>query len=496
MKIKNILLFVLAVAACFMFASCGGEKAVALKVGDGEINYSVVYPEDANPLIIEAAENIAKALEDAAGVPVKVNDDSVNSECEILVGRTFRAPSAEICESLEENEYTVEQRGSKVVVIGSDDVCTVAAAQQLIDSLDKPKFDGDAFKKNTYSSESGTIGGRYYMTKIDGLFKTQGRTIMYDKGLAMLSSADILEFNADCEGTVAVNIMAEEDLLSGLVDVYYTGYVDGVRCETRYEIGAEGMHELVLAEGLEKGEHSFRLVRQTEWNHGNIYVSSLTVNGTLLAPPAQKDLYIEVIGDSLTTGFGNLTDVQAEDDWGGSPVYHDATQAYPYMVAEALDADLSVVAIQGIGSACGGHPFTMNEIYNVYPRVNEKDYTYDEERSADIVIINMLANDGGFRREFKLLPKDIVAKAKELCEMARAQHPDSIIVFAPAAFEDKVAEMVEAELGGAKNGYYVTEIPQDSKGKSGHPSIAGHQLATDSLVPYLEKLIEELDLRG
>ena len=108
----------------------------------------------------------------------------------------------------------------------------------------------------------------------------------------------------------------------------------------------------------------------------------------------------------------------------------------------------------------------------------------------------MLANDGGFRREFKLLPKDIVAKAKELCEMARAQHPDSIIVFAPAAFEDKVAEMVEAELGGAKNGYYVTEIPQDSKGKSGHPSIAGHQLATDSLVPYLEKLIEELDLRG
>lgn len=82
------------------------------------------------------------------------------------------------------------------------------------------------------------------------------------------------------------------------------------------------------------------------------------------------------------------------------------------MVAQGLDADLSVVAIQGIGSACGGQSFTMNEVYNTYPRINEGDYTYDEERSADIVVINMLANDAGYRREARLNIEKIVEKSK------------------------------------------------------------------------------------
>lgn len=80
--------------------------------------------------------------------------------------------------------------------------------------------------------------------------------------------------------------------------------------------------------------------------------------------------------------------------------------------------------------------------------------------------------------------------------MARAQHPDALIVFAPAAFRDEVSDMINNEFGGAENGYYVTSIPQDSEGKSGHPSVAGHEEGTEALAPYLEQLIEENDLRG
>lgn len=493
MKIKALLVLILTVAVCLAAAGCsssskGGEP---LELIDGRVNYSVVYPKGASTLISESAERIAAALEAASGGEVTVNDDTVNADCEILVGRTFRAESAECFAELDMNEYCIEHSGSRVVVIGSDDIMTVAAAEKLASSLDGFEFSSDSFGQSKYKPEDGAIGGKYYLAKTEGMFKAQGRTIMYEQGLAMLSSADILEFNADCEGKVTVSILAEEDLDSGAVDVYYTAFVDGVRNETRYEIKEKGSHELVIAEGLEKGEHSFKLVRQTEWNHGNIYVTALELDGSLTAPPAANELYIEFIGDSLTTGFGNLTNVQAEDDWGGSPVYHDATQAYPYMTAQALGADLSVVAIQGIGSACGGHPFTMNEIYGFYPRVNERDYTYEEERSADIVVINMLANDAGYRREAKLTPQDIVAKAKELCEMARAAHPDALIVFSPASFKDKVEEMIENELGGEKEGYYMTQIPLDGKGKSGHPSIEGHQSGTDHLVEYLGDLIEK-----
>ncbi|MBQ3099415.1 MAG: hypothetical protein IJC50_00340 [Clostridia bacterium] len=337
--------------------------------------------------------------------------------------------------------------------------------------------------------------GKYTIEEMDGLYKTQGRTIMYEQGLALLSSADVFEFNADCGGEVSVSFLTEVTEDSGDVDVFFTGYVDGKRCETRFHMEEEGEHSILLAEGLEKGVHSFKLVRQTEWNFGNIYLTGITLDGNLTAPPENSDIFIEFIGDSLTTGFGNLEHSVPGDVWGGEPIYHDATQAYPYMTADALGADLSVVAIQGIGSRCSRHSFTMNEIYNSYPRVNEKDYTYDEERSADIVVINMLANDGELRSEEKVPPKEIVAAAKELCEIVREQHPDALIVFAPAFFYKQVSEMIETELGGAANGYYVTEIPLDAAGLAGHPSVEGHEKGAEALIEYLEQLITDNGLR-
>lgn len=364
----------------------------------------------------------------------------------------------------------------------------------LISCTDKASETEQENKTDTESTAT-PIEKDYPISEMEGLFKTQGRTIMYDRGLAMLSSADIFEFNAECEGEVSVNIYAETTEDSGDTDVFYTGYVDGERCETRYHIDVDGEHKIVLATDLEKGEHSFRIVRQTEWNYGDIYVTGVTLKGSLIDPPSKKDITIEFIGDSLTTGFGNLENTVAEQVWGGEPIYHDATQAYPYMTAEALNADLSVVAIQGIGSRCSRHSFTMNEIYNTYPRVYEKDYTYDSDESADIVVINMLANDGELRAEEKVPPKEIVQSAKELCEIVREQNPDALIVFAPAFFHKQVSEMIETELGGAANGYYVTQIPLDAAGLAGHPSVEGHKKGAEVLIEYLDNLMKETGLR-
>ncbi len=339
------------------------------------------------------------------------------------------------------------------------------------------------------NSNKGADGGMYTISEMEGKYKAQGRTIMYDNGLALLSSANTFEFNANCEGKVAVNITGESTDKAGDVDVYFTAYVDGERLEERFLVKGDGEHEIVLCQDIAKGEHSFKIVRQTEWGRGNIYVSSVTLEGELMAAPADKELYIEFIGDSLTTGFGNLSDVVADDEWGGASVYQDATQAYPYFTADALDADLSVVAIQGIGSACGGWEFTMNEVYDNYPRVQEDDYTYKPERTADVVVINMLANDTEYRGEFGLSPKDVVAKAKELCEMARATHPDSVIIFTPFGFVNQVEKMIETELGGAANGYYTMDLPMDSLGKAAHPSVAGHESATQALVPFIQDIL-------
>ena len=345
------------------------------------------------------------------------------------------------------------------------------------------------------TSDERVTENRYSISKLDGYYKTQGRTIINDNGLALLGSADSFEFNADCQGDVCVNLIAETTEFSGEVDVYFTGYVDGERCETRYHIGNDGKHELILATGLKKGAHSFKIVRQTDWNHGDVYVTGIRINGTPTDPPEKKDLYIEFIGDSLTTGFGNLPDVVDDAEWGGAPVYQDATLAYPYLVSEALGADFSVVAVQGIGAACCGHPFTMNEVYLSYPRISEGDYLYEESRPVDIVVINMLANDAVYVHKTETTDEEVIAKAKQLCEQAKETHPDALIVFAPAAFGNRIKAMVENELGGAEKGYYVAEIPMDRKGKASHPSAEGHKNGAETLISYLEELIKKNGLR-
>lgn len=320
---------------------------------------------------------------------------------------------------------------------------------------------------------------------LDGKFKTTGRTILTEKGLMMLSSADTLEFNADCEEYLRIYL----DCV-GESDVYFTLYIDSKRQNYRFHV-SEGANVFIPLVVLEKGIHNFKLVRQTEWGRGDIYVTGVDIKGEIVDQPVDKKLFIEFVGDSLATGFGNQPNEKSEIEWGGASIYQDATKAYPYLCADALDADLSVVAIQGIGALCGGWEFTMNDVYEIYPRLNEKDYIYMPQRAADIVVVHLLGNDRYNYEENGYTVDDIMDKAEQLCRMIRAKHPDSIVIFSPADFCEEGAKMVEEKLGGAANGYYSIVLYMDTLGKGSHPSEAGHRNAADILVPFINKILEE-----
>ena len=320
-------------------------------------------------------------------------------------------------------------------------------------------------------------------------YKVQGRVIDTPRGLLMLSSADSVEFSAFCQGSVSVKIYAESNRNAGNTDLYFTGYVDGNRCDIRYHI-TEGDNTLTLCNDIPTGEHTFKIVRQNEWGRGDIYFTDVLLDGKLIAPPPDKEMFIEFIGDSLTTGFGNQPDEPSDIEWGGASVYQDATRAFPYMTAEELDADLSVVAIQGIGTACGGWEFTMNDIYDYYPRVNEKDYSYQPTRYADVVVILLLGNDKYAYEDQGMTLDDVMTKACELCRMARSKHPNSKIIFSPADYFDMAKAKIDELLGGEDNDYYTLLLPMDCEGKGGHPSVKGHLKAKNILVPYIREITE------
>lgn len=349
--------------------------------------------------------------------------------------------------------------------------------------------------KNAEKDADNKINGTVTVAELDGMYKIQGRKITADEGAALLSTADAFEFNANCEGKVSITLFGKK--LDGLEELredpedytgaecYFTGYVDGKRIEERFKL-TEGSVEFVLAEDLSAGEHSFKIVRQSELEHGEAYVESVTLTGEITDPPSEKELYIEFIGDSIATGFGNIPEVEYDSEWGGHPVWQDGTQAFAYMTAEALDADYSVVAIEGIGASCGYWDFTMNEVYENYPRIITKDYTYDPERTADIVVIELLSNDGANWRNAGLTPDDILTKSIELVNIAKKKHPDAKIIFSPGSFPKQFEEIYNEEFGGEENGYYIIDLPMNTNGKSGHPDVEGQRASADALISFIE----------
>ena len=164
----------------------------------------------------------------------------------------------------------------------------------------------------------------YSIEELEGYYKTQGRTAVVDDTLMLDFSASGMEFRADCEGDVYVeinSIMATSYPTGGL---YFTVVVDGkVQAEdlripednhadnwtsnsTGYPFHITEMNKKVefkIAEGLEKGEHTFGIYRQNEPVEGKFGVSAIKFDGELLDPPAEKDLYFEFIGDSIFLNF-------------------------------------------------------------------------------------------------------------------------------------------------------------------------------------------------
>jgi len=71
--------------------------------------------------------------------------------------------------------------------------------------------------------------------------------------------------------------------------------------------GTAGQATYMLASGLPAGVHTVELYRQTEGPQGETRLMGLMVgDGALMDPPPGCDRLIEVIGDSITCGYGDL----------------------------------------------------------------------------------------------------------------------------------------------------------------------------------------------
>lgn len=337
--------------------------------------------------------------------------------------------------------------------------------------------------------------------------KIQGRTKILDTRipgysdkqnvLTLEHTADSIEFNLVCQGKVTAELCTL--LNASLKPVYFTVYVDGVKQKTRadWKFGGNETHNVTLAENLEAGAHSFRLVRQNESERGRVFFKSVTFCGEMGSKPAPGALRIEFVGDSITAGYSNLFPNLTEDtEKGAEPdnVYEDGTQAYAYLTAERLHADYSIVAQQGIGVMPGFLQYTMRDMYDKFCYQLGRRDVWDFADKADVVVINLGTNDAYFMGEKKFTEKQLQAACEELLHMVRKNQPDAVVIWAYGMMHSDAVSVIKAALdacGGEASGYYFVALEREQSGGYGHPGVPGHLRNSEILSEAIQKLVSK-----
>ena len=314
--------------------------------------------------------------------------------------------------------------------------------------------------------------------------KTQGRTSLV-KGTLMLDfSISGMEFELDCAGDVYATFNVRK-LSSSSADggLYFTIIVDGQKLARDYcHISSVGETKVKLASDLPAGKHTFAIYRQSEHHFGEAGVCALSYEGEMLDKPADKDLYIEFIGDSISCGFGNLGNASQGD---GAALWSDGTQAYTYLTANALNADWSNVAWSGIGCKYGYGSITMQDVYPVQRYNYDQTTLYDFSKQPDIVILALGTNDNSIQSNATLKREGL----KEMLTLVREKNPTAPIVWIHGMMTTGVSAMIEeivAEFGGADAGYYACRLTQNNAGGGSHPNLAGQQTFANELVAFIE----------
>ena len=332
-----------------------------------------------------------------------------------------------------------------------------------------------------------TIMKTYRITENLDHIKVIGRSSNLADGITCDWTASGISFNLDCVGDVVITVSSQS--IS-----FFTVIVDGVRQENRVQVmGADA--KITIAKDLEGGLHSFSFLKQTENANSMCVLSSIGFDGEFAQKPQDKALYLEFYGDSITCGYGNLVTAAnkpADDSTSGTALWQDGTQTYAFRVAEALDADWSMVSVSGIPLSKGYTQFTMGEIMEK-TNYRRGDTAYSFARKPDLVVINLGTNDQQCGADME----DVKLKAETMIQTLRARYgADQKILFVTCMMNQncrtQLLEVIQ-KCGGEEGGIYEMQSFESNRlGGNGHPNMTAHIDVAEELETYIRAKI----LRG
>lgn len=273
----------------------------------------------------------------------------------------------------------------------------------------------------------------------------------------------------------------------------FTVLIDG---ELMPKLSAQaGARDYELASSLDPGSHRVELYRRTEASFGatRFLGFDFGAEGQLLAPPAAPGRLIEIIGDSISCGYGN-EGMSATCGFSAGTENHYET--YGAIAARELDADVVTVAWSGKGVIYNYGDDKNDPMPALYGRTlpDDPSSVWDFSLVPDAVVINLGTND--FSTDDDPSPADFQEAYLELLREVRSHYPEAFLLctVGPLLYGqdlvdaraniDAAVEAFEGE-GDTRVRHWEMDISNDDPGCDYHPSLATHRAMADALVEEL-----------
>lgn len=290
---------------------------------------------------------------------------------------------------------------------------------------------------------------------------------------------------------------------------------DGKREPNRYELLIDGASAgLLIAREpewwhtveLSPGEHVVELFKRTEpeVGRGQLLGIELPWRGRLLEPPRPPARRIEFLGDSLTTGFGNLG---SGPNCPFSATTEDGYRTYATLAARSLRAELHVVAWGGRGVVRNIDLGSIDTLPQLYERTLPEDpkSRWDFSRwTPDAVVLEVGTNDFGQPGlDIEAYERGYVALVKQVHERYPRAYVFCIDPYVTddwpqgerygtrsrEAMDRVVKHLAEVGITRVKTVAFDRPAPEHGLGCLWHPSIPTHQAMAERLRTALSEAL-------
>ncbi len=270
---------------------------------------------------------------------------------------------------------------------------------------------------------------------------------------------------------------------------YICIFVDGKPESIRMQVSPmETNYELVS--GLERGYHTVKIAKSSESGDGQIRIGSFESEGFAKIPD-NTGLKIEFIGDSITSGYGAL-------GIGGARTVanSDACSSYAYYAASALNANYSMIALQGICvKALYYRQENMIDLYKIISSQNSNEYAFGW--NPDVVVVSLGTNDSGYiRSKNSEYAAQFSDDYLELLQYVREKNPNAYIlcIYSIMGKTFEVDDGISTAIQAMKDDKIIrvddyVKFTVNGSGANGHPSYTAQKENGQKLAEYIKTLL-------